>query len=170
MKQIFAFLFSICLAVVANAQAPFTAGNIVVLRVGDGTNALSNKGNALFLDEYNPITNVKVQSVALPTVANGNNQPILLSGTATSEGALTRSANGGFLTLTGYGSAVGASTVSLSTTTGTAVPRVIAIIKNDASINTTKKLTNFASANNPRGAYSNDGNSVWLVSGAKGLH
>ncbi len=169
MKKNFSFLFLICLAVVANAQAPFTAGNIVVLRVGDGTNTLSNKGNALFLDEYNPITNVKVQSISLPTVTNGTNQPIVLSGTATSEGALTRSANGNFLTFAGYASAVGASTVSLSTTTGTAVPRVIAIIKSDASINTSKTLTNFASTNNPRGAYSNDGNSVWLVSGAKGL-
>jgi hypothetical protein len=169
MKRFFTFLLLSFVAVVANAQVPFTAGNIVVLRVGDGTNALSNKGNALFLDEYNPTTKTKVQSIALPTAVNGANQPIVLSGTATSEGALARSANGQFLTIAGYSSAVGVSTVSLSTTTGTVVPRVVAIVKNDASINTAKTLTNYASANNPRGAYSNDGNSVWLVSGTKGL-
>ena len=34
--------------------AAFTAGNLVVYRVGTGTGNLVNTGNAVFLDEYSP--------------------------------------------------------------------------------------------------------------------
>ena len=34
--------------------ASFTPGNIVVYRVGDGVAALTNNGNAVFIDEYTP--------------------------------------------------------------------------------------------------------------------
>ena len=33
---------------------PFVGGDLVVYRVGDGTAALSNGGNPMFLDEYSP--------------------------------------------------------------------------------------------------------------------
>ena len=168
MRQFFTFLLLVTISFTAMSQVPFTQGNLVILRVGDGTNALTNKGNALFLDEYTP-AGVKVQSVAMPTTASGANNPIVLSGTATSEGALALSANGQFLAIAGYSSAVGASTVSLSTTTSLAVPRTIAIVKRDASINTSKLFTNYASASNPRAAYTSDGNFVWMVSSVKGV-
>lgn len=43
------------------------------------------------------------------------------------------------------------------------------IVDYSGNINTTKTLTNYASSNNPRGAYTNDGINVWLVSGVKGI-
>jgi hypothetical protein len=42
--------------------ANFTAGNIVVYRVGDGTAALGSTATAVFLDEYTP-SGTLVQSV-----------------------------------------------------------------------------------------------------------
>ena len=60
--------------VAAVAQAPFTFGNIVVVRVGDGAAALTNASTATFLDEYTP-AGALVQSIALPTAASGSNQP-----------------------------------------------------------------------------------------------
>ena len=38
----------------ALAQQPLTFGNLVVVRVGDGTAPLSNAATATFLDEYTP--------------------------------------------------------------------------------------------------------------------
>jgi hypothetical protein len=169
MKQIFTFLFIIAFGLTSNAQVPFSAGNIVVLRLGDGTSALTKNGNALFLDEYNPTTKVKVQSIALPAAAaSGSVNPIILSGTAGSEGALSRSADGQYLALAGYSTAAGGST-ALATSTGTTIPRVVGIVKYDGTINTSKTFTNFASGSNPRGAYTSDGNSIWMTGGVKGI-
>lgn len=168
MQKIYTLLVSlILLHFISQAQTAFKQGNIVVLRVGNGTTTLANTGNAVFLDEYTPV-GVKVQSIALPTTASGGNNPLVLSGTASSEGSLTRSANGKYLAIVGY-STTPPYASSLSATTGTAVPRAIGIIDYTGNVNTSKTLTNYASSNNPRGAYTSDGTKVWMVSGAKGL-
>src|SRR5215470_7266685 len=63
------------------APAAFTAGDVVIYRVGDGSGSLVNTGNAVFLDEYTP-SGTLVQSVALPTTASGANKQLIASGTA----------------------------------------------------------------------------------------
>src|SRR5215467_4285783 len=83
------------------ASAPFTPGNVVVYRVGTGSGSLVNTGNPVFLDEFTP-AGALVQSIALPTSPSGGNQALIASGTATSEGLLTRSADGLYLVLAGY--------------------------------------------------------------------
>ena len=65
------------------SAAPFTPGNLAVLRVGDGAAALTSAGTAVFIDEYTT-TGSLVQSLAIP--ANGSPQ-LVVSGTASSEGA-----------------------------------------------------------------------------------
>ena len=67
--------------------ADFTPGNLVVLRVGDGSSTLSNASTAIFLDEYTT-DGTLVQSVDIPT--SGENL-LTNSGSATSEGQLTLS-------------------------------------------------------------------------------
>jgi hypothetical protein len=79
----------------------FHPGDIVVYRVGSGTGSLVSTGNAVFLDEFTP-TGTLVQSIPLPTTASGLNKPLFASGTATSEGFLTLSADSQYLLLTGY--------------------------------------------------------------------
>src|ERR1700749_1563810 len=83
---------------------PFTPGNLIVYRVGDGTNALVNTGSPIFLDEYTT-AGVFVQSVALPTVDGSVNNSIVASGTASSEGLITTSTDGRYLVVTGYNGA-----------------------------------------------------------------
>lgn len=167
MKRILTLLIAATSFVFANAQQQFAAGSIVVLRVGDGTSTLANTGSPVFLDEYS-VTGTKLQTIALPTVLSGANKPLVLSGTAGSEGALTRSADGRFLALAGYSTTIPYAS-SLAATTSAAVQRGVAIVKNDGTVNTSRTFYNYASGNNPRGAYTSDGVNVWLTSGAKGL-
>ena len=59
-----------------DVPAPFTAGNIVVYRVGDGGAATTSAAAPVFLDEYTPATPTwtLVQSVPMPVADSGANQ------------------------------------------------------------------------------------------------
>lgn len=156
--------------VAAVAQAPFTIGNIVVVRVGDGAAALSNASTATFLDEYTP-AGALVQSIAMPTTASGSNQPFTNSGTATSEGFLNVSQNGLYLTLCGYGIAPG--TASIASSPASTTPRVIARIDLTGQIDTTTTITDgyngvpavppstTTTSGNIRSAATVDGSAYW---------
>src|SRR2546422_9646672 len=72
------------------AASTFTPGNLVVVRVGDGSAALGTVATAVFLDEWKT-DGTFVQSVPLPTAVNGPNGRLTLSGWAPTEGLLTRS-------------------------------------------------------------------------------
>ena len=87
-------------------MAAFTPGNIVVYRVGTGGAALNGNATEVFIDEYTP-TGAFVQTIALPTTDSLPNQTLTASGTATSEGLMTRSVDGHYLVLAGYDAAVG---------------------------------------------------------------
>src|SRR5262245_8201285 len=86
------------------AAGAFSPGNLVIYRVGTGTGSLLNTGNPVFVDEYSPAGTL-VQSIALPTTTVGSNRRLISSGTASSEGMLTRSADGRYLVLAGYDAA-----------------------------------------------------------------
>jgi hypothetical protein len=148
--------------------AAFTPGNVVVYRTGDGVTALANTGSPVFLDEFAPAGGAPVQSLALPTAASGNNNPLIASGGANSEGLLSRSTDGNFLVLTGYGRALGGSG-SLAGTASATVPRTVGRVSAAGVIDTTTALTDFASGNNPRSAASVDGTSFYLGGGAGGV-
>jgi len=167
-KQFMKKLFTLILLTVSVSPifAQFTMGNLVIYRVGDGSAALASTGAAVFLDEYTP-TGTLVQSIALPTSVSGNNKRVVASGSATSEGSLTRSTNGLYLIATGYDAAVGTAAVTSSTSASTA--RVIATIDNSKTINSSTALSDFSSGNNIRSAASVDGNSFWVVGGATGV-
>jgi cysteine-rich repeat protein len=147
--------------------APFTPGNVAVYRVGDGAAGLVNTGAPVFIDEFTPI-GAFVQSVALPTAASAPNNALIASGTATSEGMLTRSLDKRALVLTGYNRALGGSG-SLSNTTGATVPRTVAWVDYTGGIDTTTALIDFSDGNNPRSAAAIDGSTFWVTGGAGGL-
>lgn len=154
-------------APIANAQN-FGAGNLVVYRVGTGgATTLVNTGSPVFLDEYTPAGTL-VRSVALPATASGAQRQCIASGTASSEGFITRSVDGQFLIATCYGRDVGGAG-TISGTTSIDVPRVIARIGVDASVDTSTALTDAHSANNIRSAASLDGTAFWSVGGASGV-
>ncbi len=143
-----------------------TEGDLVVYRVGDGTTGLVSSGSPVFVDEYTS-GGTLVQSIPLPTTAASQN-PLLASGTATSEGLLTVSSDGQYVALTGYDRAIGGSG-SLAGSNSTTVPRTVGIIPVSTGIpDTSTALTNFASGNNPRSAVT-DGTNIWLGGAANGV-
>lgn len=159
---------ALVLAAPLAAAQDFTAGNLVVYRVGSGAPAtLVNTGNPVFLDEYSP-TGTLVRSVALPTTAADAQRQCIASGTASSEGMLTRSSDGQFLIATCYARDPGGSG-SISGTTSVAVPRVVARVGVDASVDTSTALTDMASGNNIRSGAAVDGNGFWVSGGTGGV-
>jgi hypothetical protein len=130
---------------------PFT-----VVRVGSGTGALASTATPVFLDTFYPVANATaVSSIAMPTVASGGNQPLLLSGTATSEGGFSRSIDGHYLVMAGYAAATGAAT------TGTT--RLVGRVDSAGAVDTTTTLAAAAfSGSNVRSVASSDGTAFWI--------
>jgi Bacterial Ig-like domain (group 3) len=153
-------------AFASGAASGFTAGDVVVYRVGDGSTTLSGSGAPVFLDEYSP-SGTLVSSVALPTASAAPDNAIVASGSATSEGGLTLSADGRYLVATGYDAALGAS--GLSSSAAASVPRTIARVDAAGDVDTTTALTDFSDGNNPRSAVSADGSGFWVGGAAGGV-
>src|SRR6476469_2753062 len=177
MKHMFTTRLLACLAFLAllwpltSTAAPFTPGNLVVVRVGDGSAALASAATATFLVEYTPAGTV-VQTIALPTSASGLNRALTLAGTSTAEGQLTRSVDGRFLILAGYDAATG--TADITNTTATATNRVVGRVAADGTINTSTTINDAfggtsTTTGSIRGAASVDGSSFWAAGSVSGV-
>lgn len=142
----------------SGTQQPFTPGNLIVYRVGDGNSILVNTGNPVFLDEYTT-SGTLVQSVPMPTAANGLNKGLVASGTGSSEGYMTTSEDGHWLFLTGYD---GFSATSLPGTLGSVKNRIIARVDPFGNINTSTSLADFSDGGNPRTVTSTNGTDIWM--------
>ncbi|GAB3635226.1 hypothetical protein GCM10027422_08160 [Hymenobacter arcticus] len=166
-KQLVTFLVTaFSAAPLLASAAPFKPGNIVVARVGDGNATLSAAAAAVFLDEYTP-SGTLVQSVALPTSVSNNNRILTAAGNATTELALTRSADGRYLVLTGYGAAP--STAAVAATAATDVTRVIGLIAADGSIDTSTSTGDAFSGVSIRAAATVDGTGFYSVGANSGV-
>ncbi|HET7063005.1 MAG TPA: hypothetical protein VFI49_01930 [Rudaea sp.] len=143
---------------------PATASDIVVVRVGvGGATALDSAASPVFLERYTG-DGTNLGTIALPTAVSGANQPFVLSGTASSEGAIAVSADGNYLTLAGYAAAQGIA--AISTTTSASVNRVVARIDALFNIDTSSRLNAAFNAANVRAAASADGNAFWVSGNA----
>jgi trimeric autotransporter adhesin len=142
-KLFFTLLAFISLFGQTMAQKAFTKGNIVVCRIGNGTEALAATDNHVFIDEYNVSTTpaTLVQSVA---VTSGSDN-LTMGGTLTYGGYLARSYDSLSLAMAGY------------TTT---VP-TIAVVDANGGVDLTTKLTSLTEL--PRGAVSSNGTDLWLT-------
>jgi DNA/RNA endonuclease G (NUC1) len=145
--------------------ASFASSNLIVYRVGDiGPTALSSAATPVYLDEYTPAGTL-VQSIAMPLAASGANRRLTASGTAASEGLLTRSVDGKYIILAGYDAAVG--TLNVAGTTTTAANRVIGRVDASGNVDTTTALTD--SSGNARGAVSTNGTDLWITGSNNGV-
>ena len=170
MKKVYFFLVMLFVtstvwSQVQRTQAAFTPGNLVVFRAGDGAAALAATGTVIFIDEYTT-SGTLVQSIPLPITTSGSNRRIVCVGNATTEGMMSRSADGQYLVVAGYDAAPG--TASLAASTSVAVNRVVAQIDNTATINTTTALTDAISGGNPRGVCSTNGTDIWISGTSSG--
>jgi hypothetical protein len=130
---------------------PFTPGNLVVVRVGDGTAALSANGAAVFLEER-----ATGGTLAGPILAVPN---LVVSGSATSEGALCLSGNGLFLTIAGYNAPAG--TASLPTSPSASFARVIGMVDVNRNFNVAAGTSSLYSGNNIRSGVTDGLNNFW---------
>jgi hypothetical protein len=140
----------------------------VVVRVGDGSTALTNTATAAFLESRSVTDGSLLSSpVALPTAAAGSNARLTLTGSATTEGALARSADGHYVSLAGYDAAVG--TAAVSGSTSATVNRVVGRVDASGTVDTTTRIDALFSAANVRAAVTNDGTSFWAAGSASGV-
>ena len=145
----------------------FTPGNVVVYRVGDGSAVVTGAATAVFLEERSP-SGALVQSIALPTAMSGLNQACTAVGTSTTEGFLTRSADGQYLIGGCYAAIPGAAAPN-SSAPGT-VPRVVFRVDSSGSIDTTTSIGSATATGNIRGATSANGSDLWFVTSSGGNH
>ena len=128
-----------------------------------------------------------VQSIMMPTNWVGNQAPLIANGAAQIEGMMTRSVDGRYLIVPGFGcsvaqltnltgyafSSIGASTngdISGSYTTNAVteadVPRVIGLVDGNGNIYTSTTLTNRDEEGDEiRAAASTDGTNLWFAGG-----
>lgn len=166
-KQLLNFLVAaFSAAPLLASAAPFKPGNIVVARVGDGSTVLSGAAAAVFLDEYTP-AGVLVQSLPLPTSGSDTNRILTAAGNGTTELALTRSVDGHYLVLTGYGAVPGTAAVASSTAAN--VARVIGLIAADGSVDTSTSTGDAFSGGSIRSAATVDGTSFYSVGANSGV-
>jgi hypothetical protein len=145
----------------AVAQAQFTAGDLVVLRTGDGVNALANSTGPISLLELNTGGTVIGSPVTLPS-GNGGLQ---ISGVATSEGQLVLNADHTALTVAGYVPPFGGSG-SLSSRSAAIAPRGYVTIDYNRTVSAVTTLTGTYSGNNIRSGFIS-GSGAWFT-GANG--
>ncbi len=144
----------------AQAQTAFTVGNLVVARVGDGTSALVNSGGNITVLEYTTSGNL-VQSLAIPSGG------LQVSGTATSELALSRSANNQQLVIAGYVPPFTGSG-SLSGRTAVQAPRGFVTVAANGTVSPTVTLNGSYSADNIRSGVTSGTNSWFAGSDGTG--
>ena len=174
MKRIFslmAVLAGVAVGMTTQYAAGFTPGNIIIYRVGDGTQVLTNTQNSLFLDEYTT-NGTYVSTLAMPTSYFGANAPLISFGSGFAEGEMTLSQDGRFLLVPGFGAPYGYNTnFSLSSEyASNQVPRVVGLVDGQGNINTTTAQTNaLVNLEEIRSAASTDGTNIWLSGDTTGI-
>ncbi len=95
-----------------------------------------------------------------PPRINGANFRLVASGSATSEGLITRSADGHRIVLTGYDAALG--TAGIASTASATVNRVVGLVDGSGNVDTTTAVGDVLSGNNIRSAATVDGTTLCL--------
>jgi hypothetical protein len=145
------------LSSLAVGQAQFAAGDLVAVRVGDGTTTLASSGGPLSLLELNTSGTMIGSPITIPSGSGG----LQISGTATSEGQLVLNADGSSLTVAGYVPPFGGSG-SLSGRTSAQAPRGYVTIGYDRTVSAVTTLTVTYSGNNIRSGFVS-GSGAWFT-------
>ncbi len=168
-KNLFAFVLLVTLFSVAKSfgqtNTRFNDGYLTVYKATSAS-ALANTGTAIVAEEYNTTTTTQAApnySVAIPT-ATGNK--LVVSGTATSSGGMTRSENGRYLLMPGYNGLIGDANSTF--TTNGAVRTINGTGTVGAGI-AANGLLWLSASNNLRGATSDDGTNYWISGNGVGI-
>jgi hypothetical protein len=145
------------LALLGLAVSSTQAQSLVIDRFGDGSAALSSAATADFLDQYS-LTGTQLGTIALPTT---------VAASSTSEGFLTLSGNGTYLTAVGYAAPAG--TTAVAGTASSATNRVIDRINisgpttSASSIDSSTLLQDAYSGSNIRSAVTTNGTTFYTA-------
>lgn len=148
-------------------QTGFASGNLVAERVGTGAAALSSAGTPVFVTEYTTAGDL-VQAKGLPNAfPRPTSAPFnaLDSGSATSNGQLTRSADGRLIVIPAYNGTNGETGIAGSV--ATTIARVVGTVDGSGAVDTSRAAA-MLSGNNFRSVTSADGSNFWAV-GAPGM-
>jgi hypothetical protein len=146
------------LSLAAVAQAQFTAGDLAVLRVGDGSTTLASSAGPISLLDLTTVGSVQ-STVNIPSGSGG----LQISGTATSEGQLVLNADGQSFTVAGYVPPFGGSG-SLSGRTSALAPRGYATVNYNGTVSAVTTLSGAYSGQNIRSGFVS-GSSAWFAGG-----
>jgi hypothetical protein len=127
-----------------------------VVRVGPGTTSVAT---AVAIEERK-VDGSLVGTISMPTTAVPPNRQLTMSGSAASEGALSLSGDGHYLSLVGYGANLGTTGIK-----GTSGNRVVGLIDVANTVSTSTLFPTGDSGDNVRSAITLDGVDVW-ISGA----
>ncbi|HVF98175.1 MAG TPA: choice-of-anchor Q domain-containing protein [Flavisolibacter sp.] len=141
----------------------FTTGNLVALRVGDGTAALSTNMSAVNLIEYTTAGSATGVNVTLGDATSTALNRLTVGGANnTYEGQLSLSSDGRYLTAIGYDAAPGSSSA-----TALAADKVIAKINANAQVDYGTRFstagTFFYNGNNVRSVVTDNGSRFWTT-------
>jgi hypothetical protein len=141
--------------------------SFMVARIGDGTStALTSAATPIFVEERLASDGTLLRVINVPSVA-GSPNPLTISGTADSEGALVLSGNKHSVAIAGYSAAAG--TAGVASSASTAIQRGAALVFTNGSVDTSTTFgTTTFSGNNVRGAVSNDGTQIWSTGNGSG--
>ena len=142
-------------AIITGAQAQFAATNLLLFRVGDGTNTLTNSTGPISLLEITRSGSV-VQTINIAT------NSLQVSGTATSEGQMSLSPDGSILTIAGYVPPF-AGSGSLSGRAATNAPRGYVTVNASGTVSSSTILSNAYSTDNIRSGVTGDGSAFWFT-------
>lgn len=157
MKKTLIAVLSLAVVSLAGVNADsFTAGTLSVARVGNGTVALANSAGPISILEFTS-TGTLVQTINIPSGDGG----LQVSGSATGELAISRSADNTQLIIAGYVPPY-TGTGGLQSRNATAAPRGFVSVNNDAVISSTTTLNNSYSGLSIRSGVSS-GTNFWFA-------
>lgn len=147
---------------VCHAQQPLGFRNVVVLQSGTGATA---SATVTSLQEFTP-SGSPVQTITLPS--SGTGTKLTNVGSTSTEGTLSVSPDGRWITFGGYDAVAGTASV----VTGTATSRVAGLLNTTTGtyslvpMGSGFRVTSGAAI---RGVATNDGNNIWGVGSSQGL-
>ena len=164
-SRIYIVLLFLLAGVLGHSQS-FTPGNIVVVRVGDGSAPLSSITVPVFLEEYTP-TGGFVRSISMPIIVNGANKRLTLLGSSADQGILSLSPDKRYLSLGGVDVApLTPGSVAQQAT----VQKVIGLIDYSGMINTSTALNDaITGISYPSSAVTTNGSAIWTCVGGSGM-
>jgi hypothetical protein len=149
-----------------NCEAGVCNATFVVLRVGDGSAALSTAATPIFLEEHfadGTLVTRANNPLALPTAVAGANARCTLGGTPNAEGQIERSENGHLVAFGCYDAAVG--TATPMTTAPATTNRIACSVDSSFNIDTSSRFNTAFATTGIRGAVTSDGTRFWASGG-----